>query len=113
MLLAYAGSPDGEPLFPIAVVCVPLDPMVSGATLFIKNDWEQNVREHHRIYLQDTFRDWLELMEIDGASIPPQIVDLSVGPLRTVAQGDCNEQETTTLVDEFLTPAHRRFASPS
>jgi hypothetical protein len=113
MFLAYAGSPNEEPSFPIAVVCVPLDPTLPGATLFVKDDWERHVREVHQSYIQDSFVDWLHLMESNVRAILPQITDLSVGPIRTVGDGECDEEEMMVRVEGFLTNPYRRFRSLS
>ena len=112
VLLAYAGSPDEEPSFPIAVVCVPLDPTVPGA-LYIKSDWERQVKENHGSYIQDSFHDWLQLLERNAGVILPQIADLSVGPFRAVGDGECEEQEVMTRVEGFLMKPYRRFTSMS
>jgi hypothetical protein len=113
VLLAYAGSPDEEPSFPIAVVCVPLEPTVPGGALYIKGDWERQVKGSHRSYIQDSFHDWLQLLERNAGVILPQITGLSVGPFRAVGDGECEELEVMTRVEGFLMKPYRRFTSMS
>lgn len=109
MLLAYAGRPDEEPSSPIAVVCERLDIAGTNPSLFVKDGWEQKVSENHRSYIDDSFNDWLRIMEDNAGVLPPQILELSVGPFRTVAVGECDEQELTERVESFLMGPYRRL----
>jgi hypothetical protein len=109
VLLAYAGSPDAEPSFPIAVVCVHPDIARGDSALFVKDNWEQKVKDSHRGYIEECFHDWLGLMEGDPGVLLPQILELSVGPFRTVGDGECDEQELTTRLEAFLVGSYRRL----
>ena len=110
MLIAYAERPEAEAAFSMAAVCVPLDSRIGNAALFIRRDWEEHVRESHREYIESTFRDWKQLLDASPGVIPPRLGDLSVGPLRTVGDGECEEQDLTKHVGSFLQGSYKPFA---
>jgi hypothetical protein len=79
--------------------------------LFIKTDWEHQVSDGHRDYIEDTFQEWAKVMARDSRELLPLMLELSVGPLRTLEDGECDEQELITHVEAFLSGRYRRFAS--
>ena len=104
--------PDESVSLPIAVACVmPNDATPNGA-LFIKSDWERCVSEKHREYVKATFEEWVNVMESNPTTIPPFMLELSVGPLRTVEDGECDQEELTAHIEAFLTGEYRRFVAP-
>jgi hypothetical protein len=107
VLLAYAGRPEEEASFPIAVACVALESVVRNAVLFIRDDWERRVQENHREYIEDTFQDWEELLSSSSGGIPPILLELSVGPFRTVEEGECDEQDISARVRALLRGSYR------
>lgn len=108
VLLAYADRLESEPYFPVAVVCVALHPDANSA-LFVRTDWESQVDEKHRDYLRCSFEDWLKVLENNRGVMPPSLLELSVGPLRSVRNGGCDEQELVKHVEAFLQAAYQRF----
>jgi hypothetical protein len=111
VLLAYAEGPYEEAPFPIAAVCVPFSSEAGNAVLFVGNDWEKTVKDNHRNYIEDSLQDWANWMENHPGMIPPNMLDLSVGPFRTVRDGECDEQDLTARVEGFLTGLYRSFPS--
>jgi hypothetical protein len=79
--------------------------------LFVGNDWEKKVKQDHRSYIEDSFQDWACWMESNLGELPPNILDLSVGPFRTVQDNECDEQDLIARVERFFTGLYRRFAS--
>ena len=90
---------------------MPNDATPNGA-LFIKSDWARCVSEKHREYVKATFEEWLNVMESNPTTIPPFMLELSVGPLRTVEDGECDQEELTAHIEAFLTGEYRRFVAP-
>jgi hypothetical protein len=90
---------------------MPNDATPNGA-LFIKSDWERCVSEKHREYVKATFEEWVNVMESNPTTIPPFMLELSVGPLRTVEDGECDQEELTAHIEAFLTGEYRRFVAP-
>jgi hypothetical protein len=110
LLLAYAERPDSESAFPIAVVSVALSSEASSA-VFVRADWESRVAERDRDYIRSSFEDWLKLIDSNGGVIPASLLELSVGPFRSVRNGECDEQELIKQVAAFLPDAYQRFGS--
>ena len=90
---------------------MPNDATPNGA-LFIKSDWERCVSEKHREYVKATFEEWVNVMESNPTTIPPFMLELSVGPLRTVEDGECDHEELTAHIEAFLKGEYRRFVAP-
>lgn len=111
MLLAYGGGPHEDVSFPIAAVCVPSSSEAGNAVLFVGNDWDKTVTHDHRSYIEDSLQDWSNWMESQPGMIPPNILDLSVGPFRTVQDGECDEQRLAAVIEGFFRGSYRRFAS--
>jgi hypothetical protein len=111
VLFAYAGGPHEDVSFPIAAVCVPFGSEAGSGVIFVGNDWEKTVNHNHRDYIEDSLQDWANWMEREPGMIPPNILDLSVGPFRTVQEGECDEQHLDTLIERFFTGSYRHFAS--
>jgi hypothetical protein len=96
---------------PLAVACVAFDAPLPNWALFVKKDWEQHVSDH-RNYIEATFEDWVKVMESNSGELPPHILELSVGPIRTVADGECDKEDLNRHIESFLTSVNRRFALP-
>jgi hypothetical protein len=80
--------------------------------LFIRSDWERCVSEMHREYIQATFEEWANVMEKSPTTIPPFMLELSVGPLRTVEDGEWDPEGVTAHIESFLMGEYQRFVSP-
>lgn len=109
MLLAFAGGPYADPSFPIAAVCVSTSNSKDGV-LFVGDDWEKRVKDDIRSYIEESFSDWARWMDCNRGLLPPNIVDLSVGPFRTVQDDECDEQDLIARVESFFSGLYRRFA---
>jgi hypothetical protein len=112
LLLAYAATPDEDASLPVAVACVTPNAAVPDSALFIKDDWEKHISESHRGYVEATLEEWAKVLESNPGEIPPLMLELSVGPFRTVEDGECDQSELITHVEAFLTGVYRRFVSP-
>ena len=110
VLFAYAGGPHEDVSFPIAAVCVPFGSEAGNPVIFVGNDWEKTVNDNHRNYIDDSLQDWTSWMESQPGVIPPNVLDLSVGPIRTVQEGECDEQQLSAVIEAFFTGLYRRFA---
>jgi hypothetical protein len=97
---------------PLAIACVAIDAPLPNYALFMKKDWGQHVNDSHRHYIEATFEDWMKVMESNSGELPPNILELSVGPIRTVADGECDEKDLNTHIESFLTSVYRRFTLP-
>lgn len=111
MLFAYARGPHEDVSFPIAAVCVPSGTEAGNRVIFVGNDWEKTVNDKHRNYIEDSLQDWASWMESQPGMIPPNVLDLSVGPIRTVQEGECDEQHLSAVIEAFFAGLYRRFAS--
>lgn len=111
VLFAYAGGPHEDVSFPIAAVCVPFGPEAGNAVIFVRNDWEKSVNDNHKNYIEDSLQDWADWLESQPGIIPPNILDLSVGPFRTVQVGECDEQHLLAVMEGFFKGLYRAFAS--
>jgi hypothetical protein len=112
ILLAYAARSEEDPSLPLAVACVAFEAPSRNCELFIKKDWEQHVSDSHRDYIEATFEDWVKVMESSSGELPPHILELSVGPIRTVGDGECDKEDLNTYIESFLTSVNRRFTLP-
>ena len=110
-LLAYAARPDEDASSPIAVACVASDAAAHTLALFVRDDWEKHVSESHRDYIQAIFEEWANVAESNLAELLPIVLEMSVGPIRTVADGECDEEELNVRVDTFLLGSYRHFHS--
>ena len=66
----------------------------------------------HRECIQATFEDWANVMKKSPTTIPPFMLELSVGPLRTVEDGEWDPEGLTAHIESFLMGEYQRFVSP-
>lgn len=111
VFLAYAKGADGGSLLPITAVCVSLEPPAGRSAVFVRADWERQVDDRFRDYICGSFEDWVESIESSPGMLPPLLLDLSVGPLRTIQHGECEEQELAERIEAFLQAAYLRFGT--
>lgn len=109
VLLAYAKGADGGSLLPIVAVCVSLEPSAGRSAVFVRADWQKQVDEKYRDYMSASFEDWIDSIESGSGMPPPLLVNLSIGPLRTIQHGECEEQELIERIKDFLQATYERF----
>lgn len=80
--------------------------------LFVKDDWEKHVSESHRAYIEATFEEWANVGESGLAELLPIMLDMSVGPIRTIAESECDEEELIANANAFLMGSYHRFPLP-
>jgi hypothetical protein len=97
---------------PIAISCVGCDAAARTFALFVKDDWEKHVSESHRAYIEATFEEWANAAESKLAELLPIMTEMSVGPIRTIADSECDEEELNTTANTFLMGSYRRFSLP-
>ena len=107
VLIGYAARPDVETSLPIALACV--SPREGECALFLKTDWAKQVSEGHRVYVDDTFKDWLEVVKRAPEDLLTSLLGLSVGPVRTIEDGECDERELVLHLERCFTDGYRRF----
>ncbi len=108
MFLAYARGPHENQSFPIAAICVSTSES-RDSVLFVRDDWEKTVTESLQNYIKHSFQDWVRWMESNRGKLPPNILDLSIGPFRTVLDDECDEQDLIPRVEGFFEGLYRRF----
>lgn len=110
VLLGYAASPNEESSSPIAVVCVVPGSTTGEGALFVRREWQRYVGENHLDYIGDTFDEWATLLRVNPTAMLQVVLELSVGPIRTVKDGECDEHDLVAHVEAFLQGMYRRLA---
>jgi hypothetical protein len=103
VVLAYSPGVVNDAASPIGVVYVALRPNEGRGALFVKDDWAETVREAHRDYLEDTFRDLADnLAEAYHPGVLSRVLNLSVGPLRAIHDDECADQQLDAISSRLL-----------
>lgn len=109
-ILAYSPHPEEDAAFPLAVMCVPSQPESDCGAMFVVDGWVHAVNASHRSYIEETLREWKDCMQDSLESTFLQVTDLSIGPVRTLKTGECDEQELRSLYNVLLSPSPLRIA---
>lgn len=92
------------------MVCVLLNSATGDAALFVRRDWTSYVLDKHREYIEATLSEWSESLKKNPAEILQVIAELSVGPIRMVKDGECDERNLLGHVEAFLQGPYRSLA---
>jgi hypothetical protein len=103
-LLAYSPYPEEDASIPLAAVCVPSQPDKGRGAIFVASGWGSAVRANHFSYIEETLRDWAERIDDTHQLTFLRLTDLSIGPIRTLKTGECEEGELEFVSNAFLHP---------
>jgi hypothetical protein len=109
-LIAYSPRPEEDATIPLAVVCVPSQSEEDRGVIFVANDWTGAVAASHRSYIEETLRDWTERIGSSHQLTFLQLMDLSIGPIRTLKTGECDERDLEMVSNAFLSSSCLRIA---
>jgi hypothetical protein len=109
-VLAYSPHAEEPATFPLALISVPSPCGEFQVAAFVVDGWSQLVNESHRSYIEETLRDLTSSLRSTREGMFAQMIDLSVGPIRTLKHGQCDKEELQRLCGITLRPAHLRIA---
>lgn len=109
MSLAYASHSDEDDAIPIAVVFAPSDSSSHRGPVVIRAGWQERVKESHQTYIEDILEEWAQSPAGVTEAMMSRLVELSVGPIRSVEVGECGEDELIQRAETFLGPSFQRL----
>jgi hypothetical protein len=107
-VLGYAPHPEDDAAFPLVVASIPSSAGLDWA-LFVSQGWAQAVDLSHRCYIEEVLREWTHGMRHSCRSTFLRLTELSVGPIRTLATGECDEQGLHNLRQVMLSSCPLRI----
>jgi hypothetical protein len=107
--LAYASQAEKGHAIPIAVVFASSASPSLWGPIFIREGWQEAVKETHQAYLDDVFQEWAQPPAGITHAMMSRLLELSVGPLRTVEVGECSEHELIQRAETFLDHSFQRL----